>query len=38
MIKERDEAEYNSYEKDLERVTAITERIYKLGGRNLFWS
>lgn len=38
MIRERDEAEYDSYEKDFARVTAITERIYKLGGRNLFWS
>lgn len=38
MINNRDKSEYEGTGKDYELVTAITERIYKLGGRNLFWS
>lgn len=38
MINKRDKAEYEGTDKDFVMVTAITERIHKLGGRNLFWS
>jgi hypothetical protein len=38
MINDRDKAEYEGTGKDYKLVTAITERIYELDGRNLFWS
>lgn len=38
MINDRDKSEYEGTGKDFKMVTAITERIYKIGGRNLFWS
>lgn len=38
MINDRDKAPYTTANDDMVRITAITDRIYSLGGKNLFWS
>jgi hypothetical protein len=38
MINERDKATYTGSTADMIRVKAITERIYAVGGKYLFWA